>query len=333
MTTNIGLLGAGRIGWTHAVALSAIPGARIAAVFDPVEEAAKRVCSLTGAKPATVDQIMNDKSIDAVLICTPTDLHAAQIEQAARAGKAIFCEKPIDLDVQRVRDCLKVVKDTGARLMIGFNRRFDPNFAEVRARIDAGKIGEVELVQITSRDPGPPPVAYIKRSGGIFRDMMIHDFDMARFLLGEEVAEVTAQGSVLVDKEIGKAGDVDTATATLKTASGKIAVITNSRRATYGYDQRIEVHGSKGMVSATNVHNSTVELWNDAGRLIDPLLNFFMERYSDAYRIEQTKFIEALAGKKPMSPSGEDGLKALELADAALRAMESGKTVRLSGAN
>ncbi len=329
MTTNIGLLGAGRIGWTHAVAISAIPGARIAAVFDPVDDAAKRVCDLTGARRATVEEIMKDKAIDAVLICTPTDLHAEQIEQAARAGKAIFCEKPIDLDVKRVRDCLKVVKDTGAKLMIGFNRRFDPNFAEARARIDAGKIGEVELVQITSRDPGPPPVAYIKRSGGIFRDMMIHDFDMARFLLGEEVVEVTAHGSVLVDKEIGKAGDVDTAAATLKTASGKIAVITNSRRATYGYDQRIEVHGSKGMVSATNVHNSTVELWNETGRLIDPLLNFFMERYSAAYRLEQLKFIDSLTRGGAISPSGDDGLKALELADAAVRSMESGKTVKV----
>jgi myo-inositol 2-dehydrogenase/D-chiro-inositol 1-dehydrogenase len=213
--------------------------------------------------------------------------------------------------------------------MIGFNRRFDPNFAEVRARIDRGEIGPVELVQITSRDPGPPPVAYIKRSGGIFRDMMIHDFDMARFLLGEEVVEVTATGSNLVDPEIGKAGDVDTATATLRTASGKIAGITNSRRATYGYDQRIEVHGARGMVSASNVHTSTVETWSEAGRRIDPLLNFFMERYSAAYRIEQQKFIEALTKGLPMSPSGEDGLRALELADAALRSMEQGTTVRL----
>jgi myo-inositol 2-dehydrogenase/D-chiro-inositol 1-dehydrogenase len=329
MTTNIGLLGAGRIGWTHAVAISSLPDAKITAVFDPVDDAAKRVCDLTGARRSTVDEIMKDKSIGAVLICTPTDLHAGQIEQAARAGKAIFCEKPIDLDVRRVRDCLKVVKDTGAKLMIGFNRRFDPNFADARARIDRGDIGAVELVQITSRDPGPPPVAYIKRSGGIFRDMMIHDFDMARFLLGEEVAEVTAQGSNLVDPEIGKAGDVDTATATLKTASGKIAVITNSRRATYGYDQRIEVHGSKGMVCATNLHNTTVEVWNGQGRHCDPILNFFMERYGQAYRLEQTKFIEALTKGTAMSPSGDDGLKALELADAAVRSMETGKAVKL----
>jgi myo-inositol 2-dehydrogenase/D-chiro-inositol 1-dehydrogenase len=329
MTTNIGLLGAGRIGWTHAVAISALPSAKLAAVFDPVDEAAKRVSDLTGARRASVDEIMKDKAIDAVLICTPTDLHADQIEQAARAGKAIFCEKPIDLDVKRVRECLKVVKDTGAKLMIGFNRRFDPNFAEARARIERGDIGKVELVQITSRDPGPPPVAYIKRSGGIFRDMMIHDFDMARFLLGEEVTEVTATGSVLVDSEIGKAGDVDTATATLKTASGKIAVITNSRRATYGYDQRIEVHGERGMISASNIHNTTVEVWNDAGRRADPLLNFFMERYSAAYRLEQTAFIDSLTKGAKISPSGEDGLKALELADAAVRSMQSGQTVKV----
>jgi myo-inositol 2-dehydrogenase/D-chiro-inositol 1-dehydrogenase len=329
MTINIGLLGAGRIGWTHAVAISGLPEARITAVFDPIDEAAKRVCELTGARRAGVDEIMADKAIAAVLICTPTDLHAAQIEQAARAGKAIFCEKPIDLDVGRVKDCLKVVQDTGARLMIGFNRRFDPNFAAARARIAAGEIGAVELVQITSRDPSPPSLAYIGRSGGIFRDMMIHDFDMARFLLGEEVSEVTATGACLVDPEIGKAGDVDTATATLKTASGKIAVITNSRRATYGYDQRIEVHGEKGMVSAANLHTTTVELWNAAGRRADPLLNFFMERYSAAYRIEQEQFIRALTEGTPMQPSGGDGLKALELADAAVRSMQSGRTVRL----
>ncbi len=245
MTLRFGLLGAGRIGQTHARAIGSLPSARLSAVFDPVEQAAKAIEAQFGARIESVEGIMTDKSIDAVLICTPTDLHADQIEMAARAGKAIFCEKPIDLSAARVKACLDIVAKEKATLMIGFNRRFDPNFAEARRRIDAGAIGAVEMVQITSRDPGPPPVAYIGRSGGLFRDMMIHDFDMARFLLGEEVTEVNAAGSVLVDPEIGKAGDVDSATATLRTASGKIAIISNSRRATYGYDQRIECMGQR----------------------------------------------------------------------------------------
>ena len=214
MTINFGLLGAGRIGKTHATAVLGIPGTKLAAVFDPVDAAAEHIVAMTGARRASVEEILADKSIDAVLICTPTDMHADQIELAARAGKAIFCEKPVDLSADRVRACLKVVEETKAKLMIGFNRRFDTNFAAVRAQIDAGAIGTVELVQITSRDPGPPPIDYIKRSGGIFRDMMIHDLDLARFLLNEEIVSVSATGSVLVDQAIGAAGDVDTATAT-----------------------------------------------------------------------------------------------------------------------
>ena len=196
--------------------------------------------------------------IDAVVIATPTDLHTACIEAAARSGKAIFCEKPIDLDLDRARACIEIVRETGARLMVGFNRRFDPDFAEVRRHVETGAIGDVELVQITSRDPAPPPIDYVTRSGGLFLDMMIHDFDMVRFLLREEVVEVSATGSVLIDERTGVAGDFDTAAATLKTASGRIALISNSRRVAYGYDQRLEVHGSKRMVSAENRRNTTV---------------------------------------------------------------------------
>jgi myo-inositol 2-dehydrogenase / D-chiro-inositol 1-dehydrogenase len=326
---RFGLLGAGRIGQTHARAIGGLASAKLVAVHDPVEAAANAIRDSYGAEVASVEAIMADKAIDAVLICTPTDLHADQIEQAAKAGKAIFCEKPIDLSSARVEACLAVVAREKATLMIGFNRRFDPNFAEARRRIDAGAIGAVEMVHITSRDPGPPPLAYIGRSGGLFRDMMIHDFDMARFLLGEEVSEVSATGSVLVDPAIGKAGDVDSATATLKTASGKIAIISNSRRATYGYDQRIEAHGSKGMVAAENIRNSTVTVANADGYLADPLQNFFMQRYADAYRLELGHFVEAVnSGEKP-SPDGNDGLKALQLADAAVRSMTSGQTVKL----
>lgn len=332
MTIRFGLLGAGRIGRTHATAIAGLASAKIMAVHDPVPAAASAIAEQTGAKLASVAEMMADKAIDAVLICTPTDLHADQIEMAAKAGKAIFCEKPIDLSVARVRACLKTVKETGAKLMVGFNRRFDPSFAEVRARIAAGEVGTVELVQIISRDPAPPPVDYIKRSGGLFRDMMIHDFDMARFLLGEEVAEVQAAGSVLVDPAIGAAGDIDTATATLRTASGKIAVITCSRRATYGYDQRIEVHGAKGMVSAGNPVATTVTSANAAGYRTDPLLDFFMQRYAAAYALEIGYFVDAITSGKAISPDGLDGLRALELADAALQSVKTGERVKLGPA-
>jgi myo-inositol 2-dehydrogenase/D-chiro-inositol 1-dehydrogenase len=330
MTINFGLLGAGRIGKTHATAILGIPGVKLAAVFDPVDAAAEHIVTISGARRASVEEILADKNIHAVLICTPTDMHADQIELAARAGKAIFCEKPVDLSADRVRACLKVVEETKAKLMIGFNRRFDTNFAAVRAQIDAGAIGNVELVQITSRDPGPPPIDYIKRSGGLFRDMMIHDFDLARFLLNEEIVSVSAVGSVLVDPAIGTAGDVDTASATLKTKSGKIAVITNSRRATYGYDQRIEAHGSKGAVSAANVHNNTVTLANKEGYHDTPLLDFFMERYAVAYRTELQSFVKAIETGSPISPTGLDGLKALELADAAVKSVATGAEVKVS---
>ncbi len=329
MTINIGLLGAGRIGLTHARAVAGIAAARIVAVFDPDDAAARAAVDLTGARRATVDEIFADPAIDAVMICTPTDLHADQVEMAAEAGKAIFCEKPIDLDVARVRACLKVVERTGARLMVGFNRRFDREFVELRARIEAGAVGEVELVQITSRDHAPPPIDYIRRSGGLFRDMMIHDLDMARFLVGEEFVEVFATGSVLIDPEIGAAGDVDTATATLKTASGKIVVITTNRRASYGHDQRCEVHGSKGMASIGNRRATAVSVADSDGYRSEPLLASFMVRYADAYRHELTAFVEALESGGALSPSGEDGLRALELADAAQRSMETDRVVCL----
>mgnify|MGYP000029456009 FL=1 len=324
---NIGLLGAGRIGITHAKAVQALPNAKIAKVFDPVDAAAENAIALTGATRATVEEIMADGNIHAVIIATPTDLHADQIELAARAGKAIFCEKPVDLDAGRVRDCLKVVEETGAVLMVGFNRRFDPSFARLRAEIDAGAIGDVEMVQITSRDPSAPPVDYIKRSGGLFRDMMIHDLDMARFLLGEEIVSVYATGAVLTDPAIKATGDVDSAAATLRTKSGRMAVITNSRRATYGYDQRIEVHGSKGLVEAGNHRTTSVTVANGAGYTAEPLMDFFMSRYADAYRIELTTFCDVVAGKTTNYPSGADGLKALLLADAALESLSSGKEV------
>ena len=329
MTTRFALLGAGRIGKVHARAIAGDPNAELAAVADAMPEAAEAIARQSGAEVRPVAAIEAADDIDAVLICTPNDTHADLIERFARAGKAIFCEKPIDLDLKRVKDCLAVVAATKATLMVGFNRRFDPHFVAVRQAIDDGKIGAVEQVVITSRDPGPPPLDYIARSGGIFRDMTIHDFDMARFLLGEEPVTVQASGSVLVDKKIGEAGDWDSVAAILTTAAGKQCVISNSRRATYGYDQRIEVHGSEGMVAAENQRPVSIEVAGAEGYTRPPLLNFFMTRYLDAYAIEIASFIAAATSGKKAAPSGADGLVALKLADAALKSATTGKTVRL----
>jgi myo-inositol 2-dehydrogenase/D-chiro-inositol 1-dehydrogenase len=330
MGLRFGLLGAGRIGRVHARAVTGAAGAKLVAVADAVPEAAKAIAAAYSTEVRSVEAIMNAKDVDAVLITTPTDLHADMIEQAARAGKAIFCEKPIDLSVERVRRCLAVARAEKAALMIGFNRRFDPNFMEARARIDAGVIGEVEMVSIISRDPAPPPPDYVARSGGLFRDMTIHDFDMAAFLLGEDPVTVFAAASNLIDPAIGAAGDVDSASLVLTTKSGKIAQISNSRRATYGYDQRIEVHGAKGLVSAENVRATTVEVADADGYRRDPLLNFFMTRYTQAYANEIAAFVAALAAGRPMRPSGEDGLKALLMAEAAVKSLKERRQVEIA---
>lgn len=330
MTLRFGLLGAGRIGKVHAKAITANSKAQLVAVADAFEKAATDLANQYGCAIRSVDAIVNADDIDAVVICTPTDTHADLIEQLSRAGKAIFCEKPIDLDVERVKACLKVVDAEGATLMVGFNRRFDPHFQAVRKVIDEGQIGDVEMVTIVSRDPDAPPVDYIKRSGGIFRDMTIHDFDMARYLLGEEIDTVTAQASVLVDPAIGEAGDYDSASVMLSTASGKHATISNSRRATYGYDQRIEVHGSKGAVAAENQRPVSVEVANATGYTRPPLHDFFMTRYTDAYAREISAFVDAVESKSPASPSGLDGLISLALADAALRSVKEGRAVKVS---
>jgi myo-inositol 2-dehydrogenase / D-chiro-inositol 1-dehydrogenase len=330
MTVRFGLLGAGRIGKVHAKAISGDAGATLVAVADAMAPAAKAIADQYGCAVRSIDEILAAKDIDAVVICTPTDTHADLIERFARAGKAIFCEKPIDLSLDRVKACLKVVRDTKATLMVGFNRRFDPHFRAVRAEIDKGTIGAVEMVTISSRDPGAPPLDYIARSGGIFRDMTIHDFDMARFLLGEEIATVTATASVLTDPAIGKAGDYDSVQVMLKTASGKQAVISNSRRATYGYDQRVEVLGSKGAVSAENQRPVSIEVANAGGFTRPALHDFFMTRYTEAYAAEIAAFVVAASGKGKAEPSGEDGLTALLLADCAVKSVKEGRTVKVS---
>lgn len=326
---NIGLLGAGRIGQVHAKTLITLPGARAAAVSDFLPEAADALASSTGAAVMTSDAIIADPNIDAVVVGTPTTTHYDIIHQAAAAGKAIFCEKPIDLSVERIHDCIAAVEKAGVQFMTAFNRRFDPNFMKVEAQLRAGAIGDVEMVTIQSRDPSPPPIGYINTSGGLFRDMMIHDLDMARFLLGEDPVEIFAHASCLVDPEIGKAGDIDTAMVSLKTASGKLCQISNSRRATYGYDQRIEVHGSGGMLRADNVLTDTVEMATGDGYRKSVTEPFFLERYAAAYSNEMSHFVDCLNSSKAVTPSIQDGLKAQMLADAADESHSSGKPVTL----
>ncbi len=326
------VLGVGRIGQIHArnIARHAGAGAVLAYVSDVNAAAAEATAAELGARTVSLDEAISSADVDAVVICTPTDTHADLIDRASAAGKAIFCEKPIDLDSARIRRSLEGVARQRTPLMIGFNRRFDPSFASLKARLDAGEIGTPELITILSRDPAPPPVEYIRRSGGLFRDMMIHDLDMARFLLGEEPVSVYASAAALVDPAIGEAGDVDTAVCVLTTASGRIAQISNSRRAAYGYDQRIEVHGSKGMLAAGNRTATTVTAATAAGYASDPALPFFLERYAEAYRAEMASFINMLQSSGPASPSGEDGLKAQILADAATESARTGLPYALS---
>jgi len=326
---RIGLLGAGRIGRIHGGNVAAHPRAELAAVADADAAAAQRLATTHGASIGSVDAILAAPDIGAIVICTPTDTHADLIERAVRAGKAVFCEKPVDLSSARIGACLDVVRSARGKLMVGFNRRFDPSFSALRRRVADGEIGDVEVVTIISRDPQPPHPGFVERSGGLYRDMMIHDLDMARLLLGEEPVEVHAVGSCLIDPGIGAAGDVDTAAVMLKTASGRIAQITNSRRTTYGYDQRIEVHGSRGLLAAGNQRATTVERADASGYSRDPILPFFLERYADAYRLELDAFIASVLDEVPLTPSGEDGLRAQLLADAATEAAKTGRPVRL----
>ena len=330
MSIRFAILGAGRIGQVHARAVSGNDGAVLAAIFDPVESAARSVADRYGAQIRSLDAIAAADEIDAVVLCTPTDLHATQIEQFARAGKAVFCEKPVDLNASRVRSCLSVVEETGATLMVGFNRRFDPHFMGVKAAIADGSIGSPEMGIIISRDPASPPADYIARSGGIFKDMMIHDFDMAVFLMGDMPETVMATGSVLVDPAIAGLGDFDSASAVLRWADGRQLSISNSRRATYGYDQRVEMHGSTGMVAAENEHPVRIEVATTKGYTRPPLHDFFMTRYIAAYANEINAFIAALDGETGGIPTGVDGLNALLIAEAALESVKTGRTVTIA---
>jgi myo-inositol 2-dehydrogenase/D-chiro-inositol 1-dehydrogenase len=326
---GIAVFGAGRIGRIHAANVARSDRAEIRHVVDVSSAAAEELAGRFNAQVSSVAEALADAQVDAVVIGTSTDTHAELVQAAARAGKAIFCEKPLDLDIATARQSLQVVTQHRALLCLGFNRRHDPSFDRLKQEIDAGAVGAVEVVSITSRDPSPPPAEYVGRSGGLFRDMMIHDFDMARWLLGEEPVSVFASGSVLVDPAIGKAGDIDTAVVILRTASGKLCQITNSRRCAYGYDQRIEVFGAKGMVSAGNATATRVTRADSSGVHGEVALPFFLERYADAYRLQLEKFLRLLDGEAIDIPGGEDGLQALLIADAAQRSHESGIPVAI----
>jgi len=324
---DIGLLGAGRIGQVHAVNIAAHPGSTLAAVSDVHAPAAEALAASVGADVRSSDEIIADASIDAVLVATSTDTHSDLIEAATAAGKAVLCEKPVDLDLDRARECLTKANATGRPVMVGFNRRFDPNFVAMKAALDAGEIGKAELLSIASHDPAPPPASYIEVSGGLFRDMTIHDFDMARWLMGGPPETVTARGSSVVDTAIGRAGDIDTAVVTLTYADGRIAVIRNSRRAAYGYDQRVELLGSDGLLEVGNVLENTLRTSTAAGVVAARPMYFFLERYRPAFAAEWAAFVDAVARDVPPPVTLADGVAALAVAEAATESLRTGRTV------
>ncbi len=326
---NFALFGAGRIGSIHAENVAHHSKAQLVAVYDPLLSNAERIEQQYGCKHMLPEQIFSDEKIDAILICSATDTHADLIEQAVAAGKHVFCEKPIDLSLARAKSCLKRVSQSHCKVMVAFNRRFDPNFHTLHQKVSDGTIGSVEMVSIISKDPSPPPEDYVSVSGGLFRDMTIHDFDMARFLLTEEISSIHAQASCLVDPAIGKLGDIDTAVITLSTKSGKLAQISNSRRAIFGYDQRIEVHGSEGMLTAQNMAENTVEIYNQNGVTRANPMHFFLERYAEAYRLEMDQFIAHLLKKDIAVPTLHDGLQSLMLAEAANISLQQGRLISM----
>jgi myo-inositol 2-dehydrogenase/D-chiro-inositol 1-dehydrogenase len=324
----VGVVGAGRIGRIHADNLINMPGVRLKSVADPYLVADE--WSGRGIVPLLdPEELLGDDDIEAVLICSPTPTHAEFTEAAARAGKHIFCEKPIDLDPDRISRTLGVVDEAGVKLQVGFNRRFDPTFARVRQAVVDGEIGDLHLVKIVARDPSPPPPEYVRDSGGMFLDMTIHDFDMVRFLSGSEVEEVQAFGAVLVDPAIGDAGDVDTAVLSMKLANGGLAVIENSRRAVFGYDQRIEVFGSKGGMEAFNESPCQVRLRSGQGERAENPLYFFLERYQRSFVVELEAFIDSIREEKEPPVTGRDGLIPVLIGMAANRSMVENRPIRV----
>ena len=330
---NVGIIGAGRIGKVHAENLAfRVPEARALAITDLNREAAERVASRCGIPTVagSVDQILADRAIQAVLICSSTDTHAELIIRAAQAGKHIFCEKPIAHSLARIDAALAAARQAGVKLQIGFNRRFDPNFARVRAAVANGEIGAPRLLHIISRDPAPPPVSYVKVSGGIFLDMTIHDFDMARFLIGDEVEEIYTAAGVMVDPAIGEAGDLDTALLVLRFRNGVIGTIDNCRQAAYGYDQRAEILGSAGSIATSNCYPNQATISTGQNVRRDLPLNFFMERYTESFATEVRSFVQSVVEDKPTAVTGMDGRIPVVMGLAARKSYDERRPVKLS---
>ncbi len=328
---KIAIAGLGRIGKIHLDNLYQTPNTEIVAATDPDDN------SLQYAKDKGVphttssfEEMLGITEINAILICSPTDTHANYVELSAKAGIHVFCEKPLDLSVQRVIEVLEVVEKNNVKLMLGFNRRFDKEFRKVRDLVKNNAVGQPHLVKITSRDPGAPPVSYIEKSGGLFLDMTIHDFDMARYVVDNEIVEVYAKGAVLVDPAIGAAGDIDTAVVTLTYSDGSMAIIDNSREAAYGYDQRVEVFGSKGMVQSNNNFHDSHKLYNKEGIHAALPLHFFLERYQEAYKTEMQDFIKGLSNGTKMPVDGNDGLQSLKIGLAAIKSLKENRPVKIS---
>lgn len=332
MTIKMGIIGAGRIGRLHADILTTrIPGARVLAIADIFAESARSAAKRYGIADYTADsaELIASGEIDAIVICSSTDTHTRFIIESAQAGKQIFCEKPIDHDLAKIDAALQATAAAGVKLQIGFNRRFDANHARLKQAIERGEIGEPHTMMIVSRDPSPPPLEYVKVSGGLMMDMMIHDFDMCRFLLGE-VEEMYAVGDVKIDPAIGEAGDIDTAKVMLRFENGVIGTIENSRRAVYGYDQRVEVFGSGGAARTGNWHPNAVTI-SDAGSVRRDLpMHFFLDRYIDSYVYEMTAFVDAVENDKAVPVTGRDGRAPVAMALAGMRSMRENRPVKLS---
>lgn len=328
---KVGIIGMGRIGKIHLENLCAkIEGVEVVAVVNPSIKG-QEYASKFGVRQVSndVNILLDNHEIDAILICSPSDTHADYAIQAAEAGKAIFCEKPIDMSLKRAIEVVAKVKEHQVPMMVAFNRRFDPDFTKVQKSVADGKIGNIQSLHIISRDPGPPPIDYIKKSGGLFKDMTIHDFDMARFIMGSEVTEVFATGSCMIDSEIGKVGDIDTAMIILRFENEATAVVENSRKAVYGYDQRLEIFGSKGMLKIENPLKTNVSSSDESGTHADVNLNFFIDRYEASYLLEMQAFINALINKSKMPVDGKDGINAVMLADAAYTSLKENRPIKI----
>lgn len=329
----IGMIGAGRIASVHTRALcTMVPGAKVMVIADVVESAAGKLAESYGVPKAVGDYraVLKDPGIDAVFICSSTDTHAEIMAEAAKAGKHIFCEKPIALELDKIDAALAAVKKNGVTLMLGFNRRYDAGNKRIHDEMMAGKIGRPEMCIINSRDPAPPPMDYVKVSGGIFLDMMIHDFDLARYLLDDEPEEIYVAAACLVDEDIGKLGDYDTAMATIRFRKGALCHIDNSRRAVYGYDQRAEIFGPKGKVYTFDIHNDNSAFAGVDGYERPPIQNFFLQRYMQAYEEEGRVFVDCVLNGKTPPSGGHDGRVSVVMGHAALKSAKEGRPVKIS---